>query len=120
MLVFSTSDVASMDALPQWKTKARSLSWWSLHSAHAHVNIPQQYMGCLACIKRHPPQFVQVEEECGAIAMALVQNKCDLLGNGGVSADAAEAMARRLRLRVYRTCVREGLNCDAGGAHSLP
>lgn len=64
--------------------------------------------------------MVQVEEECGAIAMALVQNKCDLLGGGGVSADAAEAMARRLRLRVYRTCVREGLNCDAGGARSLP
>ena len=46
--------------------------------------------------------------------MALVQNKCDLLGSDGVSADAAEAMARRLRLRVYRTCVREGLNCNAG------
>lgn len=46
--------------------------------------------------------------------MAMVQNKCDLLSAGGVGADAAEAMARRLGLRFYRTCVREGLNCDAG------
>ncbi|KAK9839621.1 hypothetical protein WJX81_001404 [Elliptochloris bilobata] len=76
VLVFSTSDVASLEALPQWKAK--------------------------------------VEEECGSVAMALVQNKCDLLSAGGVGADAAEAMARRLGLRVYRTCVCEGLNCDAG------
>ena len=61
-----------------------------------------------------------MEEECGSIAMALVQNKCDLLGGSGVSADAAEAMARRLRLRVYRTCVREGLNCDAGARWRCP
>ena len=60
-------------------------------------------------------------EECGEVAMSMVQNKCDLLGADGVSADAAEAMARRLGLRFYRTCVREGLNCDAGipTKHSL-
>lgn len=48
----------------------------------------------------------QVEAECGPVAMAMVQNKCDLLRGGGVSAEAAEAMARRLGLRFYRTCAR--------------
>jgi len=60
------------------------------------------------------PRSRQVAAECGEIAMAMVQNKCDLLGPGGVAAEAAEAVARRLRLRFYRTCVREGHNCDAG------
>jgi len=58
--------------------------------------------------------ILQVTAECGDIAMAMVQNKCDLLGPDGVAAEAAEAVARRLRLRFYRTCVREGHNCDAG------
>ena len=68
---------------------------------------------CLTAPHRKPAGG-QVTDECGEVAMAMVQNKCDLLSAGGVGADAAEAMARRLGLRFYRTCVREGLNCDAG------
>ena len=68
---------------------------------------------CLTAPHRRPA-VGQVTAECGEVAMAMVQNKCDLLSASGVGADAAEAMARRLGLRFYRTCVREGLNCDAG------
>lgn len=69
---------------------------------------------CLTAIAYRKRAVGQVTAECGEVAMAVVQNKCDLLSAGGVGADAAEAMARRLGLRFYRTCVREGLNCDAG------
>ena len=52
----------------------------------------------------------KVEEECGPIAMVLVQNKVDLMDKAVVSPDEAEALARRLQLKFFRTCVKEDLN----------
>ena len=59
---------------------------------------------------------LQVEAEAGHIAMALVQNKVDLLGQAAVRDDEAQEMAKRLRLRFYRACVKDNLNVAEGGA----
>ncbi|WIA41606.1 hypothetical protein OEZ86_008966 [Tetradesmus obliquus] len=72
VLAFSTTDRASFDALPSWRSK--------------------------------------VLEQCPGIAMALVQNKVDLIEQAVVSSEEAEAMARRLGLKFYRTCVKQDLN----------
>ena len=47
----------------------------------------------------------KVEDECGHIPMALVQNKCDLLDDAKMTVAEADAAARRLRMRLYRSCV---------------
>mmetsp|Transcript_9358 Transcript_9358/g.30786 ORF Transcript_9358/g.30786 Transcript_9358/m.30786 type:complete len:242 (-) Transcript_9358:49-774(-) len=57
-----------------------------------------------------PRWKAKVEAECGDIAMCLVQNKIDLLDQATVSQQDAEAMARKLGLRFYRTCVKDNLN----------
>lgn len=51
-----------------------------------------------------------MEAECGPIACALVQNKVDLLDEAVVTPQEVEALARRLGVRLYRTCVKENLN----------
>ncbi|BDA40353.1 Ras-related protein Rab-35 [Coccomyxa sp. Obi] len=72
VLVFSTTDRESFEALAKWRD--------------------------------------MVVEECGEVAMAIVQNKVDLIERAAMSSEEAEAMARRLNLRFYRTCVKEDLN----------
>lgn len=52
----------------------------------------------------------KVEAECGDIAMALVQNKVDLVDQAVVSPTEVEGMARKLGLKLYRTCVKENIN----------
>ena len=59
---------------------------------------------------------LQVEAEAGQIAMALVQNKVDLLDQAAVRDDEAQEMAKRLRLRFYRACVKDNLNVAEGEA----
>jgi len=52
----------------------------------------------------------KVKDECGEIPMVLVQNKVDLISQACMSAQEAEDIARSLRLKLYRTCVKENLN----------
>ena len=59
---------------------------------------------------------LQVEAEAGQIAMALVQNKVDLLDQAAVRDNEAQEMAKRLRLRFYRACVKDNLNVAEGEA----
>jgi len=54
----------------------------------------------------------KVEDECGEIAMVLVQNKIDLMDQATVAPDEAEHLARKLRLRFYRSSVKEDLNVN--------
>ncbi|XP_032817587.1 ras-related protein Rab-23-like [Petromyzon marinus] len=54
----------------------------------------------------------KVEQEVGGIPTVLVQNKIDLLDEAAVHSDEAEALARKLRLRFYRTSVKEDLNVN--------
>ena len=75
VLVFSTTDRDSFEAVESWKNK--------------------------------------VEEEVGSnIPLVLVQNKIDLLDDAVVRQDEADSLAKRLKLRFYRTSVKENLNVN--------
>lgn len=54
----------------------------------------------------------KVEEECGSIPMVLVQNKIDLIDQAVVKVEEADELAKKLRLRFYRTSVKEDLNVN--------
>lgn len=54
----------------------------------------------------------KVEAEVGEIAMVMVQNKVDLIEKAVSSNDEVEALAKKLKLKLYRTCVSENLNVD--------
>lgn len=72
VLVFSTVDRESFQAIESWKKK--------------------------------------VENECGGVPTVLVQNKIDLVDQATVHREEAEDLAKRLKLRFYRTSVKEDLN----------
>ena len=75
VLVFSTTDRASFEAIENWKSK--------------------------------------IEEEVGSnIPLVLVQNKIDLLDDAVVEQEEADSLAKRLKLRFYRTSVKEDLNIN--------
>ncbi|KAH0622060.1 hypothetical protein JD844_023983 [Phrynosoma platyrhinos] len=86
VLVFSTIDRESFEAIPTWKDK--------------------------------------VVSEVGDIPTVLVQNKIDLLDYSCIKNEEAEALAKKLKLRFYRTSVKEDLNVTegvfntAGGSHT--
>jgi len=52
----------------------------------------------------------KVREECGNIQMVLVQNKVDLMDDAAMEAREVEYMAKKLKLKLYRTCVKDDLN----------
>ncbi|XP_071837793.1 ras-related protein Rab-23-like isoform X2 [Apostichopus japonicus] len=54
----------------------------------------------------------KVEEEVGQIPLVLVQNKIDLVEEAVLEPEEAEALAKRLKLRFYRTSVKENLNVE--------
>ncbi|PVD23723.1 hypothetical protein C0Q70_16996 [Pomacea canaliculata] len=54
----------------------------------------------------------KVEDEVGEIGMVIVQNKIDLIDDAVVQPEEAENLAKKLRLRFYRTSVKENLNVD--------
>lgn len=54
----------------------------------------------------------KVNEECGDIVSVLVQNKVDLVDQAVVSPSEAEELARKMQVRLYRTCVKDNLNVD--------
>uniref|UniRef100_A0A3Q3IHU0 Ras-related protein Rab-23 n=1 Tax=Monopterus albus TaxID=43700 RepID=A0A3Q3IHU0_MONAL len=56
----------------------------------------------------------KVEAEVGDIPTVLVQNKIDLLEETVIKNEEAEALAKRLKLRFYRTSVKEDLNVNEG------
>lgn len=55
---------------------------------------------------------MKVEDECGEIPMVLVQNKIDLIDQATVTPEEAETLAKKMRLRFYRTSVKEDLNVN--------
>nr|XP_045012782.1 ras-related protein Rab-23 isoform X3 [Jaculus jaculus] len=85
VLVFSTTDRESFEAISSWREK--------------------------------------VVAEVGDLPTVLVQNKIDLLDDSRIKNEEAEALAKRLKLRFYRTSVKEDLNVNegvfntAGGSH---
>jgi Ras-related protein Rab-23 len=59
----------------------------------------------------------KVTEECGPIVMVLVQNKVDLMDQALMTAQEVENLAKKLRLKLYRTCVKDDLNVGEVFAH---
>nr|XP_048286384.1 ras-related protein Rab-23 isoform X3 [Myodes glareolus] len=76
VLVFSTTDRESFEAISSWREK--------------------------------------VVAEVGDLPTVLVQNKIDLLDDSCIKNEEAEALAKRLKLRFYRTSVKEDLNVNEG------
>ncbi|KAJ8248177.1 hypothetical protein GJAV_G00239190 [Gymnothorax javanicus] len=74
VLVFSTTDRDSFEAIISWREK--------------------------------------VEAEVGDIPTVLVQNKIDLLDDTVIKNEEAEGLAKKLKLRFYRTSVKEDLNVN--------
>ncbi|XP_036264108.2 ras-related protein Rab-23-like [Pipistrellus kuhlii] len=74
VLVFSTTDRESFEAISSWREK--------------------------------------VVAEVGDIPTVLVQNKTDLLDDSCIKNEEAEALAKKLKLRFYRTSVKEDLNVN--------
>lgn len=74
VLVFSTTDRESFEAISSWREK--------------------------------------VVAEVGDIPTVLVQNKIDLLDDSCIKNEEAEALAKKLKLRFYRTSVKEDLNVN--------
>lgn len=57
--------------------------------------------------------MAKVVEECGSgIPCVLVQNKIDLIDEALVQPDEAETLAKKLRVKFYRTSVKEDLNVN--------
>merc|ERR1719277_2167213 len=54
--------------------------------------------------------YKKVTEECGNICMVLVQNKVDLMDNAKMEATEVEFLAKKLKLKLYRMCVKDDLN----------
>jgi len=55
----------------------------------------------------------KVEEHCDNIPMVIVQNKIDLLQEAAVNQTDAEALAKKLNLKLFRTSVKENQGVDA-------
>lgn len=54
----------------------------------------------------------KVEAECGSIVQVLVQNKIDLLDKAAMSSVEVEELARRMGVKLYRTCVKDNTLVD--------
>jgi len=54
----------------------------------------------------------KVEDECGPIVSVLVQNKTDLLDQAKMNSQEVEELARRLNIKLYRTCVKDNVLVD--------
>jgi len=48
----------------------------------------------------------KVEEECPNICGVLVQNKVDLIDQAKMTAEEVEELAKKIQMRLYRTCVK--------------
>lgn len=54
----------------------------------------------------------KVISECGEIPMILIQNKVDLIDQAVVTPEEAEGLAKKLKVKFYRTSVKDGLNVN--------
>lgn len=55
----------------------------------------------------------KVDAECGDnIVAVLVQNKCDLIDQAAMTREEVEDLARRMGVKLYRTCVKDNILVD--------
>ncbi|XP_046840293.1 ras-related protein Rab-23-like [Xenia sp. Carnegie-2017] len=70
---------------------------------------------CFSTVDRDSYEAIEqwigkVSDECGTIPCVLVQNKIDLIDEAVVQPEEAESLAKKLRVKFYRTSVKEDLN----------
>lgn len=58
-----------------------------------------------------------VTEQCGDIVGVLVQNKVDLMDEAKVTSEEAEALAKELGMKLYRTSVKDNLQVNEVFTH---
>jgi len=61
--------------------------------------------------------YEKVVAECGNIVILLVQTKVDMIEKAQMTNDEVEAIARKLHLKLYRTCVMDNLNVSEVFTH---
>lgn len=54
----------------------------------------------------------KVENEVGEIVMCIVQNKIDLIDEAVMTPEEVDSLAKRLKLKLFRTSVKENFNVD--------
>ncbi|XP_028406342.1 ras-related protein Rab-23-like [Dendronephthya gigantea] len=81
----------------------------------AYYRGAQACVMCFSTIDRDSYEAIEqwmakVSEECGSIPCVLVQNKIDLIDEAVIRPDEAETLAKKLKVKFYRTSVKEDLN----------
>jgi len=61
--------------------------------------------------------YHKVKDECGSIVMVLVQNKVDLMDSAVMESSEVESIANKLKLKLYRTCVKDDMNVSEVFGH---
>ena len=56
----------------------------------------------------------KVEFECGAIPMALVQNKVDLIEHKQIQSEEMDRMVKKLNLPLFLTSAKKNIGIDQG------
>ena len=56
--------------------------------------------------------YRKVTDECGDIVIVLAQNKIDLIDEAKMTPQEVEDKARRMNLKLFRTCVKDNLNIN--------
>jgi Ras-related protein Rab-23 len=56
--------------------------------------------------------FCDCLAQCGEIPCVLVQNKMDLIESAKMTPKEVEALATRLNVKLFRSCVKDNLNVD--------
>jgi Ras-related protein Rab-23 len=133
VIVFSTTDRASFDAVPAWRRKLLA------ECGDIAVVLVQNKVDLLdrcACRAGGHSLYADMESACSAkmSAPATQQQpqasraaskrahthpappRLSAWARAVVSSEEAEEMARRLGLKFYRSCVKEGLNVTEGGS----
>lgn len=54
----------------------------------------------------------KVENEVGEIVMCIVQNKIDLIDEACITPEEVDELAKRLKIKLFRTSVKENFNVD--------
>jgi len=105
-------------------TEIRLMLWDTAGQEEFNAITKSYYRGAQACVLAFSttdrPSFNQVEmwkskleEQVDSnIPLVLVQNKIDLLDQAVVNKEEAEELAKKLKLRFYRTSVKEDLNIN--------
>ncbi|KAJ4462950.1 putative Ras-related protein Rab-23 [Paratrimastix pyriformis] len=107
--------------LPELGTSVRMMLWDTAGQEEFDTITSNYYRGADAAVlafasdnrdsfEKIRSWYQKVTKECGNIPMVLIQNKVDLIDQAQVRTDESEALATELKVRLYRTSVKQNLN----------